>query len=209
VSSQAEFHGYDPKEAILEVHPREGETSIRTEDITSIIERQGDSIAVVLLSGVQYYTGQAFDVKTIASVAKRKGCYMGLDLAHAVGNNPLQLHDWDVDFAGKFLTRATRTLFLHSTHWYTTSNKSNHSPCFLASLSSQPGAHINTSTVVQVTLQGSSSTVNTMRTSPSLYSLVGGDIEKKIDLKWDTPSFLLKGLRDSCCRTLQYCAVQR
>lgn len=98
-ASQAAAHGFDPKDAVLELSPREGEHTLRPEDILSVIEKEGSSIALVLFSGVQYYTGQVFDMKTITRKAKDQGCMVGWDLAHAVGNVPLELHNWDVDFA--------------------------------------------------------------------------------------------------------------
>ena len=99
VESQIKFHGLDPKESMLFISPRAGEETIRDEDIIKLIEEQGESIALVMLPGVQYYTGQVFDMKTITQVAQAKGCYVGFDLAHAAGNIPMQLHDWNVDFA--------------------------------------------------------------------------------------------------------------
>ncbi|KAJ3561898.1 hypothetical protein NP233_g9908 [Leucocoprinus birnbaumii] len=98
-TSQALAHGLDPKEAILELSPREGEYTLREEDILRILQEQGSSIALVLFSGVQYYTGQLFPMEIITKKAKEQGCICGWDLAHAVGNVPLKLHDWDVDFA--------------------------------------------------------------------------------------------------------------
>ena len=97
--SQAEFHGYDGDDAIIEIWPREGETYVRTEDIVKRIEEDGDSIALVMFSGIQYYTGQLFDMKTITAAARAKNCKVGFDLAHAVGNAPIFLHDWGCDFA--------------------------------------------------------------------------------------------------------------
>lgn len=99
VSSQILFHGYDPDAALIEISPREGETILSHADIEEVLEREGDNIALVLLSGVQYYTGQVFNMQRITTVARAKGCCVGFDLAHAVGNIPLSLHDWDVDFA--------------------------------------------------------------------------------------------------------------
>ncbi|KAI9353349.1 pyridoxal phosphate-dependent transferase [Zopfochytrium polystomum] len=98
-SSQVQFHGLDPKDAIIEVHPRDGEFTLRTEDILEIIEREGDSTALVLFSGVQFYTGQRFDFKRITDAGHAKGAVVGFDLAHAVGNVELELHEWNVDFA--------------------------------------------------------------------------------------------------------------
>ncbi len=99
VESQIRHHGFDPAEAMILVKPREGEELIRHEDLYQIIEEQGDSIALVMFPGVQYYTGQVFDMQTITAKAHAKGIMVGFDLAHAAGNIPMQLHDWDVDFA--------------------------------------------------------------------------------------------------------------
>jgi len=98
-ASQAQLHGFDPKDAVLELFPRPGEHTLREEDILKTIAEQGSTIAVVIFSGVQYYTGQWFPMPTITKAAKEKGCVCGWDLAHAIGNVPLSLHDWDVDFA--------------------------------------------------------------------------------------------------------------
>lgn len=97
--TQVKYHGYDPAEAIIEVSPREHEYGIRTEDIISLIKEHGDGVAVVLFGGVNYYTGQYFDLETIARAAHEVGAYAGFDLAHAAGNVELNLHDWGVDFA--------------------------------------------------------------------------------------------------------------
>jgi len=99
VESQIRFHGFDPDEAMLLIKPRDGEETIRHEDILQIIENEGDSIALVLLPGVQYYTGQVFKMAEITAAGHDKGCLVGFDLAHAAGNVRLQLHDWQVDFA--------------------------------------------------------------------------------------------------------------
>lgn len=99
IESQIKFHGYDPKEGMILMKPRENEFTLRTEDIVKTIEEHGDSIALVMFSGVQYYTGQFFDIKTITEAGHKKGCVVGFDLAHAVGNVELKLHDWQVDFA--------------------------------------------------------------------------------------------------------------
>lgn len=99
VESQITFHGFDPRRSLIELQPRSGETNLRTGDIEDVIEADGDEIALVLLGGVNYYTGQAFDMQRITSAAQAQGCIVGFDLAHAAGNIPLKLHDWDVDFA--------------------------------------------------------------------------------------------------------------
>ncbi len=84
---------------VIEVNPREGENTIRSEDILQAIEDNKDSLALVMFGGVNYYTGQVFDMKQIAAKANKLGIIVGFDLAHAAGNVPLKLHDWDVDFA--------------------------------------------------------------------------------------------------------------
>ncbi len=99
VDSQIRLHGLDPEVALLQIGPRPGESGIRTEDVCALLEREGQTIATVLLSGVQYLSGQLFDMATIADCARQQGCVVGFDLAHAIGNVPLQLHDWNVDFA--------------------------------------------------------------------------------------------------------------
>ena len=95
--SQGVFHGYE--DAVWEMWPREGETTIRTEDIEAKLAADGDQIAVVCFSGIQYYTGQLFDMKRITAAARAAGCRVGFDLAHAAGNAPLELHEWGPDFA--------------------------------------------------------------------------------------------------------------
>ena len=97
--SQVKFNGYDPKDAIVEIKRREGEANIRLEDILAKIEEVGSELALVLIGGVNYYTGQVFDMKTITSAGQKQGAYVGWDLAHAAGNIKLELHDWNVDFA--------------------------------------------------------------------------------------------------------------
>ena len=97
--SQIKHHGLDPEETLIELKPRDGEHNLRTEDILTAIEEAGDQLTVVFLSGVQYYTGQFFDMPAITKAGHNVGAYVGWDLAHAMGNLPLELHDWDVDFA--------------------------------------------------------------------------------------------------------------
>jgi len=99
VKSQIRFHGFDPASSLIELKPREGEDLLRTADIVSHIEREGDSIALILLGGINYSTGQAFDLATITVAGHAKGCMVGFDLAHAAGNLPLQMHDSGADFA--------------------------------------------------------------------------------------------------------------
>lgn len=99
VATHLALRGGDPTRDVVVARPREGEDSLRTEDLLALIEQQGSEIALVLLGGVNYYTGQLFDLGGIAEVARRQGCVVGYDLAHAAGNVPLALHDWKVDFA--------------------------------------------------------------------------------------------------------------
>jgi kynureninase len=98
VAAQIRLHGFDPREALIEVGPRQGEDLIRMEDVCEHIERD-PALATVMLPGVQYLTGQSFDLRTITEVAHRQGCTVGFDLAHSIGNMQLALHDWNVDFA--------------------------------------------------------------------------------------------------------------
>lgn len=99
VMSQIRNHGFDPATSLIELKPRAGEDLLRTEDIVAPIEREGDSFALVLLGGINYSTGQAFDLETIALAGHAKGCVVGFDLAHAAGNLQLRLHDFGADFA--------------------------------------------------------------------------------------------------------------
>ena len=99
VESQVLFHGFESEKAIIELFPREGELTLRTEDILSAIEQNADELALTLFGGVNYYTGQLFDMAAITKAAHKAGAYAGFDLAHAVGNVPLSLHNWGADFA--------------------------------------------------------------------------------------------------------------
>jgi kynureninase len=121
--SQVRYHGFDPAEAIIEVNPREGEHAIHTEDILSAIRQYGDQVALVLFSGVNYYSGQCFDMKAITKAAQDAGAYAGFDLAHAAGNVELHLHDWNADFACwcsyKYLNSgpgAVAGIYIHEKH---------------------------------------------------------------------------------------------
>jgi kynureninase len=99
VQSQIKYHGYDPANSLIEIAPRKGEKTIRTEDIDSLLAEQGEQIALIMLGGVNYYSGQAFECARIAQTGQAKGCVVGFDMAHATGNIPLKLHDWNADFA--------------------------------------------------------------------------------------------------------------
>jgi len=119
--------GFDPSTSLIVIRPRDGETLLRTGDIVELIEQRGKEIALVMLSGVNYYTGQLFDLERIAAAAKRQGCAVGFDLAHAVGNAELRLHDWNADFAiwcsYKYLNGgpgAVAGCFVHARHANTT-----------------------------------------------------------------------------------------
>ena len=99
VETQLKFHGFDPSESIIEWTPRDGETLLNTEDLEFILKSQGDEIALLLIGGVNYYTGQYLDLKKIAELGHQQGCKVGIDLAHGVGNIQPELHDSGVDFA--------------------------------------------------------------------------------------------------------------
>ncbi len=99
IKSQIAQHGFQPNESLILARPREGEFAIRQEEIEALIEREGEQIALVLFAGVNFFTGQLFDLEKITAAAQKRGCIVGIDLAHAVGNVPLRLHDWNVDFA--------------------------------------------------------------------------------------------------------------
>jgi kynureninase len=122
VRSQARFHGFDPDDAIVRLRPRDGEDTLRTEDVVERLAGS-DDIALVLLGAVNYLTGELFDVPTITAAGRAGGSVVGWDLAHAAGNVPLQLHDWDVDFAAwcsyKYLNSGPGALagvFVHERH---------------------------------------------------------------------------------------------
>lgn len=99
LNSQVKLHGLNPKKTIVELKPRKGEYTLRTEDIVKQIEKHKGSLALVMMGGVNYYTGQAFDMAAITKTAHKVGAKAGFDLAHAIGNIPLDLHKWNVDFA--------------------------------------------------------------------------------------------------------------
>ncbi|HEX7251266.1 MAG TPA: kynureninase [Thermoanaerobaculia bacterium] len=101
LESQATIHGFNPAEALMRLRPdvQRGKHTIDTEDVAKVLESEGESIALVLLPGVQYYTGQAFEIEAITRLAHEKGCVVGFDLAHAAGNLVLRVHEWNVDFA--------------------------------------------------------------------------------------------------------------
>jgi len=125
LESQVKFHGLDPKTDIVEIAPREGEHLINEEDIYAKIEELGDELALVMIGGVNYYSGQLFDMKTITEKAHAVGAIAGFDLAHAAGNIHLKLHDWGVDFAAwctyKYMNSSpggVSGMFVHERHEY-------------------------------------------------------------------------------------------
>ena len=99
IKTQIAHHGLNPNDALILARPRKGEFTIQTEDIVDLIEKHADQLAVVMFPGVNFFTGQLFDIKTITAAAQVAGIVVGFDLAHAVGNAPLKLHNWNVDFA--------------------------------------------------------------------------------------------------------------
>ena len=123
VESQIKLHGFNPKECLVELTPRNGEKILRTDDILKIIDENADELCTILLGGVNYYTGQAFDMKAITEAGKSVGAFVGFDLAHAAGNLLLKLHEWNVDFAAwctyKYLCAgpgAPSGIFIHERH---------------------------------------------------------------------------------------------
>jgi len=122
VTSQLQLHGMDPAECLVEWKPRNDEL-LYTEDLQQILDQQGDDIALLLLPGVQYYSGQVLDMEELCRLAREAGCHIGLDLAHAIGNVPMSLHDWAPDFAAwctyKYLNGGPGAIagaFVHSRH---------------------------------------------------------------------------------------------
>jgi kynureninase len=123
VRSQARFHGHDPDTTVVRLRPRPGEETLRTEDITDYLAAEGEKVALVLLGGVNYLTGELVDIPAVTAAGRAAGAVVGWDLAHAVGNVPLALHEWGVDFAAwctyKYLNSgpgALAGLFVHERH---------------------------------------------------------------------------------------------
>ncbi len=123
VASQARWHGFDPHESIIQWRPEPGEYCLQIESLKKILNQQGDEIALILLGGVNYYTGQYFEINEITKLGHDHGILVGWDLAHAVGNVDLNLHEWNVDFAAwcsyKYLNSGPGSLgavFIHERH---------------------------------------------------------------------------------------------
>lgn len=127
VASQVAFHGFDPATAIIEISPQPGNHTLTTAQIKETLLAHGESVALVLFGGVNYYTGQYFDLETITAIGHSIGAYVGFDLAHTVGNLPLQLHNWGPDFAVwctyKYLNAGPGSVsgaFVHQRHAHNT-----------------------------------------------------------------------------------------
>ena len=123
LASQIRFHGFDPDESLVELAPHDDRATLDMEEVEAVIRAEGERLALVLLPGVQYYSGQAFDIAHLTRAAHAAGAIAGFDLAHAAGNLPLQLHDWNVDFAVwcsyKYLNAgpgAVAGCFVHARH---------------------------------------------------------------------------------------------
>jgi len=130
VESQIKHHGLSVETSLIKLRPRDGESVIRTEDIATIIEQEGDEISLIILGGVNYYTGQVFDFEDITKLGQDKGINVGFDLAHAAGNIKLELHKWGVDFAVwcsyKYLNSGPGSVaaaFVHEKHHATNLNR--------------------------------------------------------------------------------------
>ena len=123
IKSQIKFHGFSPLNTLIELTPREGESTLRTEDIINVIKNEDQELATVMLGNPNYYTGQVFDMQAITNAGHEVGAFVGFDLAHGVGNLTMRLHDWDVDFAAwcsyKYLCAgpgAPGGVFIHNKH---------------------------------------------------------------------------------------------
>ncbi len=123
VESQIRFHGHDPKEALIELAPRHGEKCLRTDDILHALRSESDSIATIMIGGVNYYTGQAFNMEAITKAGHEIGAFVGFDLAHGAGNLKLELNKWNVDFAAwctyKYMNSGPGSpggVFIHERH---------------------------------------------------------------------------------------------
>ena len=123
IKSQIKFHGLDPRKVLIELSPRKGEIKLRAKDILSAIRDVNDELATIIMGGVNYYTGQAFDLKSITKAGHKAGAFVGFDLAHGAGNLEMNLHDWGVDFAAwcsyKYLCAGPGSpagIFIHKTH---------------------------------------------------------------------------------------------
>jgi kynureninase len=99
VKSQIKFHDYKPESSLIELQPKAGNEIVEWDDFEKVMKTEGNSIALILIGGVNYYSGQLYDIKRITELGHKYGCIVAFDLAHAAGNVPLRLHEWNVDFA--------------------------------------------------------------------------------------------------------------
>ena len=127
IKSQIKFHGFDPQDTLIELSPRKGEATLRTKDILAAVRDINEELATVILGGVNYYTGQAFDMQSITKAGHKAGAFVGFDLAHGAGNLEMNLHDWNVDFAAwcsyKYLCAGPGSpagIFIHKIHHHWT-----------------------------------------------------------------------------------------
>jgi len=127
IKSQIKFHGFDPQDTLIELSPRKGEATLRTKDILAAVRDINEELATVILGGVNYYTGQAFDMQSITKAGHKAGAFVGFDLAHGAGNLEMNLHDWSVDFAAwcsyKYLCAGPGSpagIFIHKIHHHWT-----------------------------------------------------------------------------------------
>lgn len=150
--SQIRWHGLDPKEEMIMIGPEieNGNYVISTQSVLDLIDKHADDTALILLPGIQYYSGQYFDMKKITNHAHDKGLVVGWDLAHAAGNVPVELHNWDVDFAAwctyKYMNAGPGSiagLFVHEKHGYVDYSAGPDSPSFVSRLSGWYGGDKN------------------------------------------------------------------
>jgi len=127
IKSQIKIHGFDPQDTLIELSPRKGEDTLRTKDILAAVRDINEELATVILGGVNYYTGQAFDMQSITKAGHKAGAFVGFDLAHGAGNLEMNLHDWNVDFAAwcsyKYLCAGPGSpagIFIHKIHHHWT-----------------------------------------------------------------------------------------
>ena len=127
IKSQIKFHGFDPQDTLIELSPRKGEDTLRTKDILAAVRDINEELATVILGGVNYYTGQAFNMQSITKAGHKVGAFVGFDLAHGAGNLEMNLHNWDVDFAAwcsyKYLCAGPGSpagIFIHKIHHHWT-----------------------------------------------------------------------------------------
>ena len=127
IKSQIKFHGFDPQDTLIELSPRKGEDTLRTKDILAAVRDINEELATIILGGVNYYTGQAFDMQSITKAGHKAGAFVGFDLAHGAGNLEMNLHDWNVDFAAwcsyKYLCAGPGSpagIFIHKIHHHWT-----------------------------------------------------------------------------------------